>query len=637
MTYLSKRKFIIYAVTFSICLGLLVAQAFSLSLEQIISRRQSTRSYISENISGQQLLEILELVYGTTNGHRSVPQIGDDYSLVIFPYNETGCYRYVPENNSLVVHNLTVNKNTIPPYDYFNQLYVSTASVILAVVWNQTKTNNGYFASAEAGCFVQNMYLAAASLNLGTCCVGSIHSEELGNDLKLPSTLIPLLVMPLGYPENPYPPASPNYDHMTGNLPPVQYSSLSFEDAIRNILFAQEWAARDLSLQELSQLLWAAYGYTNLTNWGSDRLYHKTTPGIHYELIIYVSNATGIYKYLSEVLPDHTPRHSITEILHGDKRFDIADACAGQVWAADAPAIFLIAFNSSYNDGNTGDTMGQAIPHCFMEVSAGAVIQEFFLEASAWNLSANVVSESPEGWNGTGAQELRSILGLPPSVIPLYIVPVGARSGARYYLTITSNMGGTTSPLPGIYNYAEGSLLYVTAIPNPGYSFGYWLLDGEEKTENPVTVVMDANHTLEAFFVDDIPPEIGVPVQEPPENVTAYQNVTVTVNVTDAGTGVYNVTLWYSIDNGTTWTPLNTTEISPNTYQTTIPGYENCTWITYKIIAYDNNGNPAINDNYGYYYIYRVIPEFPSAIILLLPIILSLIIVAFMKLKKKKQ
>ena len=456
MPYLSKRRFIIYVVTFSICLGLLVAQAFSLSLEQIISRRQSIRSYTAENISEQVLLEILELAYGTTNGHRSVPQIGDDYSLVIFPYNETGCYRYVSESNSLIVHDLTVNKNTVPAYDYYNQEYVSTASVILAVVWDQTKTDNGYFASAEAGCFVQNMYLAAITFDLGTCCVGSIHSEDLRDDLNLPSTLIPLLVMPLGYPENPYPPASPNYDYMTGNLPPVQYSSLSFEDAIRNIRSTQEWAARDLSLQELSQLLWAAYGYTNLTNWGSDRLYHKTTPGIYYELIIYVSNATGVYEYLDEVLPLHTPRHSIMEILHGDKRYYIADACAGQVWAADAPAIFLIAFNSSYNDGDTGDTMGQAIPHCFMEVSAGAVIQDLFLEASAWNLSANVVSESPEGWNGTGAQELRSILGLPPAVIPLYIVPVGARALGHDVAVV--------SVVPSSNQVNEGDLVNVTVV-----------------------------------------------------------------------------------------------------------------------------------------------------------------------------
>jgi len=128
-------------------------------------------------------------------------------------------------------------------------------------------------------------------------------------------------------------------------------------------------------------------------------------------------------------------------------------------------------------------------------------------------------------------------------------------------------------------------------------------------------------------FVDDVPPEIGDPVQDPSENIQPGQNVTVTVTVTDPGSGVYNVTLWYSIDNETTWTPLNMIKIDVNTYQTKIGGYANCTWIRYKITAYDNSGNPAVNDNHGHSYVYHVIPEFPSALILPLFIIATLLAV----------
>jgi hypothetical protein len=202
-------------------------------------------------------------------------------------------------------------------------------------------------------------------------------------------------------------------------------------------------------------------------------------------------------------------------------------------------------------------------------------------------------------------------------------------------LAITTTVGGTTSPTPGTYTYVNDTFDSVTAIPRIGYSFDYWLLDGEKRTENPITILMDANHTLREFFVDDIPPDIGSPVQDPSEDVEPYQNVTVTVSVTDLGTGVYNVTLWYSIDNGTSWTPRNMTEISPNTYQATIPGYENCTWITYKIVAYDNAGNPAVKDNNGYYYTYHVIPEFPSPIIL--PLFMLTTLIATVLLKKNRK
>ncbi len=411
MLHLSKRKFVICTLTFAICLSLLVMQAFSLSLEQVISRRESMRSYTSENISRQQLLQVLWAAYGNTNDQKSIPRIGEDHSLIIFTINETGSYRYVPESSSLVVHNLSVNKETIRPHDAG---WPSDAKVVLVIVWNETKMDNHYFASAQAGCLTQNVYLAAASLELGTCCVGVVNSEGLRTVLQLPSTLTPLFVMPLSYPTDPYPVATPKYNIMTGNLPIVRNGTSSFEDAVRNIIFAQEWSTEPLPLQDLSQLLWAAYGYSS-TN-------HRTTPSSYgiYPLVIYVSNATGVYRYSPE-------NHSVMEILNGDKRVDIANVFSGNAWVADAPTIFLIGYDSSYDNGNTGD--GGVLPHLFMEINAGCVIQQLFLEASAWNLTANIVSEGLEEWNGSSSQELRNIIGLSPSIIPLYALPVGVPEG----------------------------------------------------------------------------------------------------------------------------------------------------------------------------------------------------------------
>jgi len=209
-----------------------------------------------------------------------------------------------------------------------------------------------------------------------------------------------------------------------------------------------------------------------------------------------------------------------------------------------------------------------------------------------------------------------------------------------YQLTITSTIGGTTNPDPATYHYHNGDSANVTAIPYIGYSFNYWLLDGNMRTENPITVMMDSNHTLEAYFVDDIPPEISEPWQDPrPDNVQPFQNVTVWVNVTDYGAGVKNVTLWYSIDNGASWTILNMTALPiPSdtwiTYEATIDGYGNCTWVTYKIIAYDNAGNNATKDNNGYGYQYHVIPEYPSALMLIMLMLTTLI--ATIPLKKRR-
>lgn len=541
----------VYLTALLILLPMLsTSYATSFPLEQTISRRQSIRSYTNENVTSQQLIKVLKAAYGLWNDHKTIPQIGYEYGLTIFAVNATASYQYIPETNTLTTHDASVNKETIRPYD---ANWPSDASYVILVVWNRTQKTNQYFASAEAGCLVQNVYLASSSLDLGTCCVGSIDSEGLRNALKLTEDLIPLLVMPLGCPISPYPEASPNFNLMTGNLPLVQYGTLSFEHVLENIFFVHKWSSENLTIQELSQLLWAAYGYTNVTHGTS---YHRTTPSAHgiYPLVIFISNSSGVFQYFPE-------NHSVLEILQGDRRLDIVNASSNQSWAANAPAIFLIAYNSSYNRGNTGD--GGTLSHEFIEVDAGAVIQQLCLEASAWNLSAILITQGFEEWNGTTAENLRRIFELPSSLIPLYMVPVGKR------------------------------------------------------------------------FIDTTPPQIGVPSQDPnPSAVEPNQNVTVSVEVIDEGIGVRDVTLSYSIDEGTTWTNTTMNNVLGSIYVGKISGFEVGIKVQYKIIAYDNYGNNIEQDNAGQYYVYTVLSVFTSFMILIVMATLVAFIVTRKSIKR---
>jgi hypothetical protein len=525
-----------------------VTSAASFPLEQTISLRESIRNYTSENITTSELLEVLQVAYGFWGDHRSIPMIGQNYSLTVFVVNATASYQYAPETDTLILYHGNVNKETIRPHD---QGWPSNARAVLIVVWNKTRLANEYFASAEAGCLVQNVYLAAASLDLGTCCVGDIDSAGLGNDLQLSSDSIPLLAMPLGYPASPYSPASPNYDLMIGNLPPVQYSQSSFEESVENIHYAQEWSSENLSSQQLSQLLWAAYGYTNVTNGPT---FHRTTPSAFgiYPLSILVSNATGVYRYMPE-------NHSVAEVVQGDKRLNIANASSGQARAAKAPTIFLVTYDSSL-DGDRDSTL----PHEFVEVDAGTVIQQLFLEASAWNLSASLISSGLEEWNGTAAKELRNITGSPSTLIPLYIVSIG---------------------LPA---------------------------------------------------KDTTPPTIGTPSQDPlSTSVEAYQNVTVTANITDAESGVREAILSYTTDEGQTWTNNTMINTANDLYEAKIPGFPTGTHLQYKIMAYDNADNSATEDNSGQYYVYTVIPEFQSFPSMIFIITTSITVLAILKKKKE--
>jgi len=89
----------------------------------------------------------------------------------------------------------------------------------------------------------------------------------------------------------------------------------------------------------------------------------------------------------------------------------------------------------------------------------------------------------------------------------------------EYSLTISASAGGTTDPAPATYTYPNGTQVSVTAIPSTNYAFDYWELDGAYAgTENPITITMDSDHTLKAYFTYSPPP----PPPPPPPGVGGY-------------------------------------------------------------------------------------------------------------------
>jgi hypothetical protein len=601
-----RKKHILFvlALLFLANLKLCKGNLTSMPLETVISRRISIHygNYYDLNapVPSKHVSEVLWAAYGFSSQGRTVPSLFN-YPVKIYVCNETAAYKFVPENQSLTLWKEGDYRGLGGAYPAPIQLFIAFDTNICA---------DTHWGNVEAGCAIQSIYLMANSLNLGTVCTNDVVGVNQG--LGLPNNEIAIYKMPLGYLLPPY----TNYQNLVPTsrpssleLPEVQDSVIPIDQALDSTFSSHNWSSSPVTRQELSQVLWASYGYSYyLDTATSPPKRHRTVPSAHsyYPMKIYAANSSGIYRYIPE-------QHTLSTILTEDRRVDIALA-SGNAWASSAPLIIAVAWD---------DTQISTVDMTYVEV--GLITQNVFLESAAWGLISD--------WGKADANEdaMREALGLSGEthLHPASIITVG-HPLIYFNLSIASTETGTTNPLPGIYTHQAGTSVNVTAIPNPGYSFDYWLLNEDNRTENPITVTMDTNHTLEAVFIDDIPPEISALIQDPTENITPYQNVTITINVTDEGSGLYNVTLWYSINNGTIWTPLNMTKITTNAYQTTIPGYEYCTWITYKIITYDNDGNQAIEDNYGYHYVYHVIPEFTSLTIVLLMIV-TLLAVALYK------
>ena len=176
-------------------------------------------------------------------------------------------------------------------------------------------------------------------------------------------------------------------------------------------------------------------------------------------------------------------------------------------------------------------------------------------------------------------------------------------SGNSTIITFTWN---TTGVLYGNYTISA------YAVPVPGET---------DKTDNMKT------DGIVWVKLDNTPPYIGTPSQNPArDNVMPDQEVKVSVDVIDAESEVKNVTLFCTINNGSTWENLTMNyNASTNLYEVTIPGQEAGTWVKFKIVAYDDFGNNATKDGTELYCAYQVIPELPSFLILPLFMIVTLL------------
>jgi len=75
-------------------------------------------------------------------------------------------------------------------------------------------------------------------------------------------------------------------------------------------------------------------------------------------------------------------------------------------------------------------------------------------------------------------------------------------TAGNYELVINPGLGGTTTPEPGAYSYAPGSVVSLTSLPDTGNSFLYWSGDvpAGHENDNPLSITLDANKSVTPHF-----------------------------------------------------------------------------------------------------------------------------------------
>lgn len=187
------------------------------------------------------------------------------------------------------------------------------------------------------------------------------------------------------------------------SLPEPKYSGkMSVEESIWRRRSERSFHPQQLSLENISQLLWAAQGITE-RNWG-----FRAAPsaGALYPLTLYILKSDGIFQYL----PDG---HKLLQIVKEDRRPSLVRASLGQAYIGEAPLVIIIAGNFRITEAKYGQ---RAYRYVNMEV--GHVAENIHLQATAMGLVSLPIGSF---WDDVVAK----ILELPDTQDPYYIIPVG--------------------------------------------------------------------------------------------------------------------------------------------------------------------------------------------------------------------
>lgn len=185
---------------------------------------------------------------------------------------------------------------------------------------------------------------------------------------------------------------------------PLIKGNISLEEAIFRRRSQRSFKQKDLTLQQISQLLWAAQGITLEKE--SYNLRTAPSAGALYPMEIYLLTKNGLFRYLPN-------GHKLEPLSEQDLRGGLAVSSLGQVAINQAPVNIVICAVYSRLASKYGQ---RGIRYAHIEV--GHIAQNIHLQSVALGLSSVPIGAFND-------EEVKKILSLPANHEPLYIIPVG--------------------------------------------------------------------------------------------------------------------------------------------------------------------------------------------------------------------
>jgi SagB-type dehydrogenase family enzyme len=199
---------------------------------------------------------------------------------------------------------------------------------------------------------------------------------------------------------------------------PVLRGDMSVEEALYNRRSRRNFEDRALTIEQLSQILWATYGI-------SDERGFRTAPSagamFPLEIFVVVGNVEGIEAGVYRFVPHE---HKIVRTAQGDVRSELTQAALGQTMIQEAPITIVHTAVMSRTTGRYGEVQGRR--YVYMEVGHSA--QNVYLQVEALGLGTCAVGAFIDIYiSGAGDVPcIRELLGISGGdEEPLYLMPIG--------------------------------------------------------------------------------------------------------------------------------------------------------------------------------------------------------------------
>ena len=188
-----------------------------LSVEEAINRRHSVRNFKDEPLELGYISQILWAAGGSridavSSATRTYPSAGGIYPQEFFVFAgnikglDPGLYRYNHTNHTLELSQEGDLRRELAAAS-LGQSSPRTAPATIAIAADYERMMNRYgdrgirYVHMDAGHSGENIYLAAASLGLGTVALGAFNDSAVNSLAGLPENLDMIYLFPLGKPE----------------------------------------------------------------------------------------------------------------------------------------------------------------------------------------------------------------------------------------------------------------------------------------------------------------------------------------------------------------------------------------------------------------------------------------------------